>query len=135
MSETAAKLARKGSREQRSNQVRLKLRYISVASVAKIAFLLGLTIGIVGFIVTMVAYAILSATGALAGLDTLLGSAVGSSSASLTSILTPGVVLGAALVFSFLDIVVVTLGGIIGAALYNTSTRMTEGLFVGFTNR
>jgi hypothetical protein len=135
MSNITEKLARKSSPERGTTQVRLKLRHVSVGSVAKIAFLMGLAVGVVGVIAIMVAYGILNATGTFGQLDTTLGGVLGTSSGAVTSIVTPGRVFAISIVLALLDIVGFTLGGVIAAALYNASTRLTEGLFIGFTNR
>lgn len=82
-----------------------------------------------------VAYGILIASGGLAQLESLLGSALGSNSVSFATIVTPGTLITVALAFALLDVLFVTVGGIITAALYNAATRLTEGLFVGFANR
>jgi hypothetical protein len=135
MSNITEKLARKSSPEQGTTQVRLKLRHVSVGSVAKIACLIGLAVGIIGVIAMMIAYGILDATGAFGQLDTTLGDVLGTSASAVTSIVTPGRVFAVSVVLAVLDIVGFTIGGVIAAALYNASTRLTEGLFIGFTNR
>jgi hypothetical protein len=136
MSDTAKKLAQKSSSPSSTAQVRLTLRYISVASVAKISFIVGVVLAIVGVIAAMILFGFLSVSGAISQLDSLIGSALGSSSTStVSSIATPGIVFAVSAGTGVLTIIGSTLGGIIGALLYNASVRGTNGLLVGFTNR
>lgn len=136
MSNVAEKLARKGSSAARgNNQVRLSLKHISVFAVARVSFLVGVVIGIVGIITLCLIFSVLHATGGIAQLDTLVDGVTGKTNGgTVTSIVTFGRVFAVSAILAVVDVIVTTIGGIIGAILYNLSVRFTGGLLVGFAN-
>jgi ABC-type sugar transport system permease subunit len=136
MSNLAEKLARKGSASARGNsQVRLSLKHVSIFAVARVSFLVGVVIGIIGIIALCLGYAVLHSTGGLAQLDTLVDGVTGkTNTGTVTSILTFGRVFAVSALLAVLDIIFTTIGGIIAALLYNLSVRFTGGLLVGFAN-
>lgn len=136
MSNVAEKLARKGSTPVRANnQVRLSLKHVSVFAVARVSFLVGVVIGIIGIIALCVIFVVLHSTGGIAQLDALVDGVTGkTNTGTVTSIVTFSRVLAVSAVLAVLDIIVTTIGGIISALLYNVSVRFTGGLLVGFAN-
>ena len=136
MSNVAEKLARKGSNPaSANNQVRLSLKHVSVFAVARVAFLVGVVIGIVGIIASSVGYEVLHATGGITQLDSLVDGVTGKSNGgTVSSILTFGRVFAVAALLAVVDVIVTTIGGTIAALLYNLSVRFTGGLLVGFAN-
>jgi hypothetical protein len=136
MSNISEKLARKGAPKGPTAQVRLNVRHLSVWSATKIAFLIGLILGIFGIAATMATRQILVATGGFAQIDTLLGGAFSTSSgASITSTISFGLVLAIAVAIAALTVIGTTVLGVLVAVLYNASTRLTDGLLVGFSER
>ncbi len=136
MSNVAEKLARKGSTPaSANNQVRLSLKHVNVFAVARVAFLVGVVIGIVGIIALCLGYLVLHATGGITQLDSLVDGVTGKSKGgTVSSILTFGTVFAVSALLAVMDVIVATIGGIIGALLYNLSVRFTGGLLVGFAN-
>lgn len=136
MSNVAEKLARKGSTPSRANsQVRLSLKHVSIFAVARVSFLVGVVIGIVGIIALCVLYSVLHSTGGLSQLDTLVDGVTGkTNTGTVTSIVTFSRVFAVSALLAVVDVIVTTIGGIIGALLYNLSVKFTGGLLVGFAN-
>jgi len=136
MSNVAEKLARKGSSPARAgSQVRLSLKHVSVFAVARVSFLLGVVMGIVVIIALCVTYSALHSSGGIAQLDALVDGVTGkTNSGTVSSILTLGRVFAVGALIAVVNVAVVTIGGIIGATLYNLSVRFTGGLLVGFAN-
>jgi hypothetical protein len=127
---TAAKLARKSGGASR--QVRLSLRYISVWSATKIAFLCGVGFGLVSGVVTLVLWAALSQLGFFTQLDVLLsGTSTGSGASAGFGF---AQALGVAAILGFLNGLGVTVFGIVAAALYNFGVRVVGGAALGFSN-
>jgi Transmembrane domain of unknown function (DUF3566) len=130
MTDTSRKFASKGSNPTR--QVRLTLRYVSVWSATKIAFLSGVGLGIVAGITTMLLWAILNQFGMFAQLAALFsGTSAGSSSVKGVFGFTQA--LGVAALLGPLNTLAITLFGLIGAALYNFGVRVMGGATVGFS--
>jgi uncharacterized membrane protein len=135
LSNIAEKLARKGSNPASGRQVRLKLRHLSIFSAAKVGFLVGVVLGVIGIIAALVAFSVLRSTGAIGQLDTLVGGVAGAGASGIvSSSVTFGTVAGISVAVAILGLIGYTLGGIIVAVLYNLSVRFTGGLFVGFTD-
>lgn len=134
----AEKLAQKSSAAPASGkQVRLKFVHINAWSVAKISLLLGLSLGIVTTLGTLVLWLVLNQTGAFDQLDTLLA---GMSSGSTTAIgvktsLGLGPVLGFSIALGVVGAITGSALGTIMAVLYNLSVKLTGGLFIGFITR
>ena len=136
MSNISEKLARKGAPGGSTAQVRLNVRHLSVWSTTKIAFLIGLVLGVFGIAATMATRQILVATGGFAQIDSLLGGTLGTTSGTSTaSTISFGFVLAIAVAFAALTVIGTTILGVLVALLYNASTRLTDGLLVGFSER
>ena len=133
-SSVAEKLARKSSRGPSNKQVRLKLVYIDFWSSVKLAFLVGLCLGIVAIIASFLIWTVLDRTGIFDQVSGLFKEITGPGGTGLKSILGLGQVMGFSIVVAILDIVVITALGAVFALLYNLSVKITGGLLVGFTN-
>ncbi len=117
-------------------QVRLKAVYLDFWSTTKMGFLLGATTGLLGVVITYIAWVILNQAGAFQQVGQLLGSVTGSQgSNSLTQALSLGPVMTFALVMALLNIVVLTVTGAVAAGIFNLSSRLTGGFFLGFRSK
>ncbi|TFC03356.1 DUF3566 domain-containing protein [Cryobacterium sp. MDB2-33-2] len=133
----AEKLARKSSDGPAGKQVRLKFVDMNVWSVAKVSLLLGLTLGVVTTLCTLILWLVLNQAGAFDQLDALLA---GTFSGSTTgSSVKTSLGLGPVLIFSIaLSVVGAIAGSALGAIVavfYNLSAKPTGGLVIGFINR
>jgi hypothetical protein len=116
-----------------TRQVRLTLQYVSVWSAAKISFLCGVGLGVLGTASLLLLWVILNQLGVFAQLDSVLsGTSAGSSSVAGTIGFSQA--LGIAALLGPLNTIAATLVGIVGAALYNLGVRVTGGTTVGFSS-
>jgi hypothetical protein len=116
-----------------TRQVRLTLRYISVWSAAKISFLCGIGLGVLGTLALLLLWVALSQFGVFAQLSSVVsGPSTGSSSAVGT--IGFGQAFAIALLLGPLNTIGATLVGIVGAALYNLGVRVTGGATIGFSS-
>ena len=134
MSRIAATLQRTSPRATTTKQVRLKLVYIDFWSAVKLSFLIGVTLGIILIVVSVLIWIVLDGTGIFGSLDSLLQSILGQPDFSVTAVFSLGQVGLFAVVIAILNTVVGTALGAVTAMLYNFSVRITGGLLVGFTN-
>jgi hypothetical protein len=127
---TTAAFARKS--RGASRQVRLSLRYVSVWSATRIAFLCGVGFGLVSGVVTLILWAVLSQFGVFAQLSVLLsGTSTGSGASGGFGF---AQALGVAVIVGFLNGLGVTLFGIVGSAVYNFGVRVMGGAALGFSD-
>ena len=133
-SSVADKLAKKSARRPSSKQVRLKLVYVDFWSSVKLAFLVGLCIGIIGIVGMFLIWTVLNQTGIFDDVNSLFKDISGAGGNDLKSVLGLAPVMSFSLVVAILDVVVVTALGAVFALLYNLSVKITGGLLVGFTN-
>jgi len=126
------KLARKS--RPSSQQVRLTLRFISVWSAAKISFLCGVGLGLVGGIALFVLWAVLDRLGVFTQLNSVL-SGTTAGSGSVTSAIGFTQALGISFLVGILTTISATVVGTIAAALYNLGVRITGGATVGFSTQ
>jgi hypothetical protein len=116
-----------------NSELQLGLRFISVFATAKIAFLFGVVGGVVGVLATVVIYNVLNSSGAFRQVDSLiLGAPVSASAAPMVPL---NLVVEFSVVGGVLFVILVTLIGVVGALFYNASSKLTNGLFVSFTNK
>ena len=130
MDRVGARLAEKSRGSTR--QVRLTLRYASVWSATKTAFLCGLGLSIVGGVALIVLWAALTALGVFGQLTSLFNSAT--TAGSTTNAFGFTQALGVVAIFVPLNTIGATLAGTIGAGLYNFGVRLTGGVTVGFSS-
>jgi hypothetical protein len=135
MSSVAEKLQRKSQRPTSTKQVRLKLVYIDFWSAVKLSFLVGVALGIVLIVATILVWFILQSTGVFSQLDGLLQDVLGEETFTIEATLSLAQVALFSVVVAVLNIVIGTALGAITSMLYNFSVRLTGGLLVGFTNQ
>jgi hypothetical protein len=135
MSSVAEKLQRKSQKPTSTKQVRLKLVYVDFWSAVKLSFLVGVALGIVLIVATILVWFILQSTGVFNQLDGLLQDVLGEETFTIESTLSLASVALFAVVVAVLNIVIGTALGAITSMLYNFSVRLTGGLLVGFTNQ
>jgi hypothetical protein len=135
MSSVAEKLQRKSQKPTSTKQVRLKLVYVDFWSAVKLSFLVGVALGIVLIVATILVWFILQSTGVFGQLDGLLQDVLGDDTFTIESTLSLASVALFAVVVAVLNIVIGTALGAITSMLYNFSVRLTGGLLVGFTNQ
>lgn len=116
-----------------SKPFRIDVAHISVWSATKIAFLLGILCGVVTFLVLIVAWSALSATGVFHQLTHLFVSDLQSPGSSLiTGLFSFKTAFEVSLILGVLAIISVTLFGLVASALYNLFVNITGGAVVGF---
>jgi hypothetical protein len=135
MSSVAEKLQRKSQKPTSSKQVRLKLVYVDFWSAVKLSFLVGVALGIVLIVASILVWFILQSTGVFGQLDGLLQDVLGEETFTIEATLSLASVALFAVVVAVLNIVIGTALGAITSMLYNFSVRLTGGLLVGFTNQ
>jgi hypothetical protein len=114
-----------------TRQVRLRLRYVSVWSAAKLSFLYGIGLGLIAGVTLLLVWIILNAFGVFDQLNSILsGTTAGSSSFSQAFGFNQA--LGVAALLGPLNTIGATIAGSLGAALYNLGVRMTGGISLGF---
>jgi hypothetical protein len=115
-------------------QVRLHLTHVDPWSVAKGAFVLGVTIAGVLLVAITVLWALLSAAGVFEAVSSLWSDASGSTGSGV-SFLSLGRLLGLTMVISAIEIVLLSVLSTLFAVLYNLSVGFTGGIEYTFTDR
>ena len=134
MSSVAEKLQRKSQRASATKQVRLKLVYVDFWSAVKLSFLIGVTVGIVLIVASLLIWIVLDSTGIFDKANSLLRDVLGQPGFNITAGFSLASVGIFATIVAVLNTIVGTALGAITAMLYNFSVRVTGGLLVGFTN-
>ncbi len=135
MSTLADKLGRKDTTRASSRQVRVALSTLNIWSTLKISLISGVVVGVITIIMGMIIWSVLSSNGSIAQLDTFAADALGSTkSTTFSSLITLKAVVGLCSIIAVLQIILTAIGGVILAALYNLSVKITGGLLVGFNN-
>jgi hypothetical protein len=117
-----------------SRQVRLHLTHVDPWSVAKGAFVLGVTIAGVLMVATVVLWGMLSAAGVFEAITSLWSDASGSTGSGV-SFLSLGRLLGLTMVLSAIEIVLLSVLSTLFAVLYNLSVGFTGGVELTLTDR
>jgi len=115
-------------------QVRLHLTHVDPWSVAKGAFVLGVTIAGVLLVATTVLWLLLSAAGVFDAVSSVWSDASGNSDTGV-SFLSLGRLLGLTMVVSAIEIVLLSVLSTLFAVLYNLSVGFTGGVEYTFTDR
>ncbi len=115
-------------------QVRLHLTHIDPWSVAKGAFVLGVTIAGVLLVATTVLWLMLSSAGVFDAVSSLWSDASGNTGSGV-SFLSLGRLLGLTMVVSAIEIVLLSVLSTLFAVLYNLSVGFTGGFEYTFTDR
>lgn len=129
----ADKLASKTRKRAPQKQVRLKLVFVDFWSAVKFSFLISLCLAVVNAVATILVYAVLNQTGALAKIDQIFMDVVGGDETSLMSFMGYPQVIGFAITVSILGLIVGTVMGAIAAVIYNLLVRVFGGFQLGFT--
>lgn len=113
-------------------RARLYVTRIDPWSVAKAAFLLALTIGVVIVVAVWVLWWLLDSTGVLEALSRSLNDIVGGATTGvdLTELLSFSRVMGAAVVIAAVEVVLVSVLATLFAFMYNLTVGITGGLEV-----
>ena len=122
------------STQSPAKQVTLHLTHVDPWSVAKGAFVLGVTIAGVLMVATVVLWTMLSAAGVFEAVTNLWSDASGNSGAGI-SFLSLGRLLGLTMVISAIEIVLLSVLSTLFAVLYNLSVGFTGGFQYTFTDR
>ena len=117
-----------------ARQVRLHLTHVDPWSVAKGAFVLGVTIAGVLLVATTVLWVMLSAAGVFEAVSSLWSDASGNTGTGI-SFLSLGRLLGLTMVVSAIEIVLLSVLSTLFAVLYNLSVGFTGGFEYTFTDR
>lgn len=134
MSSIADKLAKKMS-GRLGKQVRLNLVYLNLGSSVTVSFLSGVVLGVLTMIITLVAWSVLSRTGAFVQLDTLVsGTTVSDKAINTNAFFGFSRAIGLSAILGLVTVVVVTVFGTVATVVYNLIVKFTGGLFVGFTD-
>ena len=128
-----------GGRGKRTTARRVKLAVSRVDpwSVMKMSFLLAVAAGIVGVVVTVVLWLILSGMGVFADIDRLVSQiqpATGGSQFKIMDYIGFGRVASLAIVFGVIDIVLLTAVATLSAFLYNICSALVGGLQLTLTD-
>ncbi len=117
-----------------SQKARLHLTHLDAWSVAKSAFMLGVTIAAVLLVMATVLWLLLSAAGVFDAITGLFNDVSGSADLSI-SFLSLGRIIGLVMVISAVEIAAITLLSALFAVLYNLSVGFTGGIEVTLTDR
>ena len=119
---------RRGREARRPRRARVYVSRIDPWSVAKVAFLLSLAVGIVIVVAVTVVFWTLDSTGALDALSGTVDDVLGTGGFDLLSSLELSRVLGLATVIASVEIVLVSALATLFAFLYNVSVGLTGGI-------
>jgi hypothetical protein len=133
-SEQGADNSANQSTQSPAKQVTLHLTHVDPWSVAKGAFVLGVTIAGVLMVATVVLWTMLSSAGVFEAVTNLWSDASGNSGAGI-SFLSLGRLLGLTMVISAIEIVLLSVLSTLFAVLYNLSVGFTGGFQYTFTDR
>ena len=122
------------SNVESTQKARVHLTHIDAWSVAKSAFMLGVTIAVVLMVMSTVLWLLLSAAGVFDAVTGLFSDVSGSSNISI-SFLSLGRLIGLTMVISAVEIASLTLLSALFAVLYNLSVGFTGGVEVTLTDR
>lgn len=119
--------------ETSERKARLFVTHLDPWSVAKSAFMLGLTLGAVTIVATIALWLMLSAAGVFEAITGVISDASGSTAS--VNFLSLGRLIGLSMVVSAAEIVLVSVLATLFAVLYNLSVGFTGGVEVTLTDR
>lgn len=127
--------ARPVGAQMRVRKARLRVARVDPWSVMKVSFVLSIALGIVTLVGTAVVWAVLNGLGVFASLNKTVGDLTssgsnGTTTFSLSSVLSFTHVEGYMLIVALVDVVLVTALATLGAYLYNLSAGFVGGLEV-----
>ena len=110
-------------------RVRLTVARVAPWSVAKLAFLLSVALGVVLVVAVALLWAVLDAMGVFADLDGVVRDVVGSETEfSVMDVVGLGRVLSVAIFVAVVDVVLLTALATLGAVIYNGASALVGGL-------
>ncbi|MGQ7295798.1 DUF3566 domain-containing protein [Quadrisphaera sp. KR29] len=110
-------------------RVRLSLSRVSLWSVARLAFLLSVALGIIAVVAVTVLWSVLNGMGVFSQLDSVISDVVGSESEfRLADLLSLSRVLSVTVFLAVVDVVLLTLISTLGALLYNLASGLVGGV-------
>jgi hypothetical protein len=128
--------AKSQTEPQTAAQIRLRVVHLGVWTTTKLAFLIGVIVGIITIVVVFLLWQTLHGSGIFDQIDALLASdQIGSGKTHVASILTLGRAMQVAVVLAVVDVVVISVVGAVAAICYNLATKLVGGLFFGFSPR
>jgi uncharacterized membrane protein len=122
------------SNRAENQKARVHLTHIDAWSVAKSAFMLGVTIATVLIVMSTVLWLLLSAAGVFDAITGLFNDVSGSTGTGV-SFLSLGRLIGLTMVISAIEITALTVLSALFAVLYNLSVGFTGGIEVTLTDR
>lgn len=109
--------------------MRLSLSRVNLWSVARLAFLLSVALGIIAVVVVTLLWAVLNTMGVFTQLDSVISDVVGTESDfRLADLLSLPRVLSVTVFLAVVDVVLVTLVTTIAALLYNLASGLVGGI-------
>lgn len=116
-------------------RARLVIAKVDTWSVAKLIFLLSVAVGIVTVVATVILWLVMQATGAFDGINELI-SLLGTTGNTIhvDQILSLGQVALFATIISVVNVVLMTLLGVVAAMLYNVAAKLVGGIGVTLTD-
>lgn len=113
----------------------LTVAKVDLWSIAKLVFLLSVAVGIVAVVATVILWLVFDVTGIFGGVDSVLSmlSSQGNS-VSITDYLSLGQVALYVTILSIVNVVLMTLLGVISAFLYNIAAKLVGGVGVTLTD-
>lgn len=118
------------SRVPRARRMKLSVTKISPWSVAKVAFMLSIAMGIIQTICVAILYAVIDAAGVFDKISSLVSQTGLASNFNVSSILSMGQVLSAVVIFSVFEVVLLVLLSVIFTFLYNVVSSLVGGVHV-----
>lgn len=110
-------------------RVKLSLSRVSLWSVARLAFLLSVALGIIAVVAVTVLWAVLNGMGVFTQLDSVISDVVGSeSNFRVADLLSLSRVLSVTVFLAVVDVVLLTLISTIAAVLYNLASGLVGGV-------
>jgi hypothetical protein len=110
-------------------RVKLSLSRVSLWSVARLAFLLSVALGIIAVVAVTVLWAVLNGMGVFSQLDSVISDVVGSeSNFRVADLLSLSRVLSVTVFLAVVDVVLLTLISTIAAVLYNLASGLVGGV-------
>lgn len=113
-------------------QVRLKLVYVDLWSAVKVSAMVAAVVSVSLFVVNLLLWAILSATGILGALQGVVSDVLGEGGSAIIALTEFSQVFALSLVSLVINLVSITVLGSLGSLVYNLIAKLTGGLLVGF---
>ncbi len=113
-------------------QVRLKLVYVDLWSAVKVSAMVAAVVSVSLFVVNLVLWGILAATGILGALQGIVSDVLGEGGSAIIALTEFSQVFALSLVSLVINLVSITVLGSLGSLVYNLIARLTGGLLVGF---